>query len=336
VSLLSEPAILIAVALLVAAGLGLWLLLASQERDRLRRERVTSALGEIGGGGGGAQNAKARAEKRRRKEIESTLKEMEAKQKAKLRREVHVTLEGRIRQAGLSWSRGGYFLACVVTGVLGALFASGLAGLNLLLSVGVGLACGLAGPHMFLSALRSRRIKAFIGELPDALDTIVRGVRSGLPLGDCMRIIAAEGREPVRGEFLRLTEDVAIGIPIDQAAERMFDRMPVLEVRLLGIILGIQNRSGGNLSEAVGNLSGVLRSRKKMQAKIKAMSSEATASAGIIGALPVCVAGLMYLTAEDYIILLFNTTAGNISLAIAGVWMTIGVLVMRNMIRFEV
>jgi tight adherence protein B len=333
---MTNPVLLsLVVGLLLVAALGMWVVLGAQARDKRDRQRVIGALGEIGTGAS-VQGGKVKAEKRRRKEIEATLKEMEAKQRAKLRREVRVTLETRIRQAGLRWTRGGYLLICVASGVLGALFATGLLGLGLLLSIGVGVAVGLAGPHLFLSMARARRIKAFIGELPDALDTIVRGVRTGLPLGDCIRTIAAEGREPVRTEFRRLTEETAIGIPIDQAAERMFERMPVLEVRLLGIILGIQSRSGGNLSEAVGNLSGVLRSRKKMQAKIKAMSSEATASAGIIGALPVAVSGLMYLTAEEYISLLFTTTQGHIALGVAAVWMSIGILVMRNMIKFEV
>jgi tight adherence protein B len=322
-------------ALLILAVIGGWALLRSARGEEHRRMRIRAALGAKTAAPNRRRNH-ARAERQRRREIETTLRDMAKRQRSRMLRQVHVTLEGQIRQAGLTWTRSTYLVVSIAAGALVALSALVIAGLSPLVALGVGVIPALLGPKVYLNHCRNQRIRTFVAELPDALDVIVRGVRSGLPLGDCMRTIATEGREPVRTEFRRLTEDVAIGLPVEDAAERLFERMPVLEVRLLGIILGIQNRSGGNLSEAVGNLSKVLRDRKRMQAKVRAVSTEATASAAIIGALPLLVTALMYLTARDYILLLFTTSIGNIALGVAGFWMLIGVLVMRNMIRFEI
>jgi tight adherence protein B len=162
-----------------------------------------------------------------------------------------------------------------------------------------------------------------------------RGLKAGLPLADCMKIIAAEAQEPVKGEFRAIIEDQAMGMPTDEAVQRMPGRMPVAEASFFAIVITIQSRTGGSLSEALGNLSKVLRERKKMRAKIVAMSSEAKSSAGIIGALPVFVTAAIYITTPDYIGLLFTTSTGNIVLAVSGFWMLMGILVMRKMINFD-
>ena len=182
---------------------------------------------------------------------------------------------------------------------------------------------------------RNSRFKRFSNEFPNAVDVIVRGVKAGLPLVDCLKIIAAEAQEPVRSEFKTMVQDQTLGMPLDEAVQRLPERVPLAEANFFGIVIAIQSRTGGSLSEALGNLSKVLRERKKMQAKIKAMSSEAKASAGIIGSLPVIVAGLVYLTSPDYITLLFTTTIGNAVLVASGLWMLMGCLVMRKMINFD-
>ena len=129
-----------------------------------------------------------------------------------------------------------------------------------------------------------RRMKKFIVEFPNAVDVIIRGVKAGLPLGDCIRVIAAEAAEPVRSEFRRIVEAQAIGLSVAEAVEKLHDSVPIAEANFFSIVINLQSKSGGNLSEALGNLSRVLRDRKKMALKIKAMSSEAKTSAGIIGA----------------------------------------------------
>ena len=183
--------------------------------------------------------------------------------------------------------------------------------------------------------LKKRREQAFIDALPDAVDVIVRGVKSGLPLLECLKIVASEASEPIRTEFRAILDTQAIGLPLGEACGKLYERTPVPEANFFGISIAIQQKSGGNLSEALGNLSKVLRDRKKMKAKIRAMSQEAKASAGIIGSLPLVVMVLVYFTSPDYITLLFTESLGHAMLAGAAIWMTMGVLVMKKMISFD-
>jgi tight adherence protein B len=148
-------------------------------------------------------------------------------------------------------------------------------------------------------------------------------------------MVAAESQSPVKEEFRHIIETQALGLPVADCVERMYDRMPLPEVNFFAIVVAIQQRSGGNLSEALGNLSRVLRDRKKMKQKIQAMSQEAKASAAIIGALPLVVMALVFLTSPDYISLLWSEPLGQIMLAVSGAWMLCGVLVMRKMINFD-
>jgi tight adherence protein B len=163
----------------------------------------------------------------------------------------------------------------------------------------------------------------------------VRGIKSGLPLVDCVKIVAAEAQEPVKSEFKAVVEDQALGLPLDEAVQRLPERMPVADANFFAIVIAIQSRTGGSLSEALGNLSKILRERKKMKAKVKAMSAEAKASGGIIGTLPVVVASLVYLTSPDYISLLWTTDIGKMALAGSALWMSIGVFTMKKMINFD-
>ncbi|MDH3196445.1 MAG: type II secretion system F family protein, partial [Hyphomicrobiales bacterium] len=166
-------------------------------------------------------------------------------------------------------------------------------------------------------------------------DVIVRGVKAGLPLIDCLKVIASDSQEPVRSEFQEIVEDQTLGLPLDEAVSRLPERVPLAEANFFAIVISIQSRSGGSLSEALSNLSKVLRDRKMMKAKIKAMSTEAKSSAGIIGSLPIIVVILIYLSSPHYILLLFETDQGNMVLAGCVVWMMMGVGVMKKMINFD-
>src|SRR5581483_7824131 len=166
-------------------------------------------------------------------------------------------------------------------------------------------------------------------------DTIVRGVKAGLPLLDSMKVITAEAPEPLRSEFRSIVETQTVGIPLGDACGKLYERIPVPEANFFAIVIAIQQKSGGNLSEALGNLSKVLRERKKMKAKIQAMSMEAKASAAIIGSLPPAVAFLVYITSPQYIELLWTHPTGRLMLAGCAVWMFTGVMVMRKMINFD-
>lgn len=272
---------------------------------------------------------------RRKRTVEDTLKELEATQKAKARNGKKLTLTTRMRQAGLNWTRKTYYLVSIGAGAFSFVAAVLVLGLGLIPSIGAGVVGALLLPHFYVNRTRARRFKKFSEVFPDSVDVIVRGVKAGLPLIDCLKIVAMEAQEPVRSEFQTIVEDQTLGMPLAEAIARFPERVPLSETNFFAIVVAIQAKTGGSLSEALGNLSKVLRDRKKMAAKIKAMSAEAKSSAGIIGSLPIVVATLVYFTSPDYIMLLFTTTTGNIVLAASGLWMLMGILVMRKMINFD-
>ena len=206
---------------------------------------------------------------------------------------------------------------------------------GLLGALGLAFAAGFGLPRWTLGYLKKRREKAFLKALPDAVDVIVRGIKAGLPLFESIKVVAADAPEPLRGEFLAIIETQAIGMPLGDACTRLFERMPVPEANFFGIVIAIQQKSGGNLSEALGNLSKVLRDRKRMAEKIQAMSMEAKASAGIIGSLPPIVMLLVYLSTPDYISLLWTEPTGQLMLVGCVIWMGMGIFVMKRMINFD-
>lgn len=272
---------------------------------------------------------------KRRKSVQESLKELEEKQKDRDRYTTRPPLKLRLRQAGLEMSVKRFYLLSGLSGVVLTLGAF-LLGAPLLALPGALLAGVFGLPRWIVAYLRKRRVKAFLNEFPNALDVIVRAVKSGLPLNDAVRMIAAEAQEPVRTEFRRIVESQQLGLPMAEAAMRMSETMPCPEASFFGIVIQIQSQAGGNLSEALGNLSRVLRNRRKMKAKVQALSMEAKASAVIIGALPIIVAFLVYLTSPSYIMPLFTTSVGNLILGVSALWMSIGIFVMRQMMNFEV
>lgn len=271
-----------------------------------------------------------RAQRSRRQQVEDSLKEVEDRHK----KSKNVPITMRIEQAGLRWTKQQFIIISVVLGV--SMFLVGmLMGIGLLPAAGFGFAAGFGLPRWLLGYLKNRRERKFLEGLPDAVDIIVRGIKAGLPLIDSIKVVAADAQEPVRSEFAAIVETQTIGMPIGEACTRLYDRMPVPEANFFGIVISIQQKAGGNLSEALGNLSKVLRDRKKMKAKIKAMSMEAKASAGIIGSMPPAIMGIVYITNPSYIELLWTTPPGRLMLAASAVWMTIGILVMKKMINFD-
>jgi tight adherence protein B len=266
----------------------------------------------------------------RRQQVEETLKQLEQRQRSAK----NPPLTARLQQAGLIWSKRQFIIASAVAGVLFALFAA-MIGADWYVALGLGIAGGLGLPRWLLAYLKKRREARFIEELPNAIDVIVRGVKAGLPIGDCIRIIANETQEPVRSEFRSIMEAATVGMSLPDACGKLYDRIPLAETNFFSIVITIQQKAGGSLSEALANLSRVLRERKKMRQKIKAMSMEAKASAVIIAALPVAVMLLVYLTSPAYIELLWTHAMGRTMLVGCAVWMTCGVLVMRRMINFD-
>jgi tight adherence protein B len=315
----------VALASVAAGGVAyvfIYPLLSGEARAEKRQKALIGAAPE--------RRADRVASINRREQIAQTLKDLETRDKARNK----LTLEMRITQAGLSWSKSRFYVASGLFGLVLA-FVLFVFTRNPSLASG-GLFVGAIGmPLWLLTFLKKRRIKRFTDELPNAMDVIVRGIRSGLPLGDCIRIIAQEAQEPVKSEFKAIVDAQTLGISIGDAVAKLHERMPVAEANFFGIVIGIQQKAGGNLSEALANLSRVLRERKKMTGKIKAMSMEAKASAAIIGALPFIVAVLTYVSSPTYVELLWTTQTGKLALAVSGVWMLIGVGVMRKMINFD-
>jgi tight adherence protein B len=266
----------------------------------------------------------------RREQLEETLKEIEARG----RKVNRPSLSVRIARAGLDWSKQKFM---VVSGVLGvSVFALVmLVGGGLLSAIALGFAAGGGLPSWLLSYLRKRREAKFLQHFPDAVDVIVRGIKAGLPLFDSMKVIVVDSDEPIRSEFRAILETQTIGMPLGEACGRLYDRIPVAEANFFGIVVAIQQQAGGNLSEALGNLSKVLRDRKKMKEKIAAMSMEAKASATIIGALPPLVMLTVFITSPDYISILWTHPTGHFLLACSAMWMGAGILVMRKMINFD-
>lgn len=266
----------------------------------------------------------------RREQVAKTLSEIEAKAKNANK----ATLELKLARAGLSWTKRTFY---TVSGGCGAVL-----GLLLFLitdspvaAAGAAFAAGFGLPAWMLRHLRLRRIAKFNKELPNAVDVVVRGIRTGIPVGDCFRMVSREAEEPVRSEFRTVIETQAMGLSLGEAVSRLFERVPTAEVNFFAIVINIQQQSGGNLSEALNNLSVVLRDRAKMRGKVQAMSMEAKASASIIACLPFGVAGITTLTSPDYISLLWTTDVGKIALVGAAIWMSLGVFTIRKMIAFD-
>lgn len=272
---------------------------------------------------------------KRRKNVQDSLKELERKQAEKNAREASVNLKTRLVQAGLSIEPRQFYIFSAVAGAVG-FFLPFLFGFGLLVSLGSAIVFGAGFPRFVLNFLLKRRQKKFLEEFPNALDVMVRSIKSGLPLNDSLRLIASDGQEPVKSEFRRAVESQKMGLSVAESCARISLTMPLQEVNFFSIVIAIQAQAGGNLSEALGNLSRVLRERKKMRSKVSALSMEAKASAAIIGALPFIVTLLVYMTSPDYIMVLFTDTRGHIILGVSGVWMSFGILMMRNMINFDI
>ena len=311
----------------LAVGGAVFAFSGGNERSQKRVAAVAKQTAQLRVGRDSADAAQKRA-----KNIAAQLKDIEKNQ---ARKKEKPTMRRRLEQAGFpNATARSYWIICGVIGLVTAGFCYFSHQTPLVTGMAL-FAMGFGLPRWVLSFLTNRRRKKFTNEFANAIDVIVRSVKSGLPTNEALRIVAKESPNPVGGEFGRLVEGSKVGVTLDQGLKRMYDSMPTPEVGFFSIVMTIQSRSGGNLSEALGNLAAVLRDRKRLEGKIRAMSSEAKASAMIIGSLPPGVMGLVYLTTPSYITLLFTEKMGNLMLAGCVAWMTIGILVMRKMINFK-
>lgn len=273
---------------------------------------------------------KMTADERRRQMIADGLRQVERGRSADPK-----SLEVLIDQAGLTWSKRLFWVYSLVTGAIIGVVAT-LITSNPYIGMMM-IAVGSYFPvRLYVRRVRKKRLQKFVDELPNALDMLVRGVKAGLHMNECFRSIAREAKEPVRSEFQRVVEAQAIGITIADAVGRLADRVPTPETNFLAISVALQASSGGRLSEALDNLSKTLRERKAMHGEIAAMSMEAKSSTAIIGAMPFLFVIGIHFTEPNYILPLFRTTMGIITLVGAGSWMLLGLFIINKMSQIKV
>ncbi len=312
----------------LAAGGVAFAFTGGDEKTQKRVAAVSKSEGKARG-----RNTPQQDAAQKRKNVAVMLKDVEKNRAAKKEKP---TMRRRLEQAGFpKTDPKSFWILCAIVALLTAGVAILLHQKPLVIMMAV-FVVGLGLPRWVLGFLTARRKKLFTENFASAIDVIVRSVKTGLPTNEALRIVAREAPNPVGTEFHNLVESLKVGVTMEQGLKRMMESMPTAEVGFFAIVMTIQGKSGGNLSEALGNLAAVLRDRKRLRGKIKAMSSEAKASAMIIGSLPVIVMGIVYLTTPAYIMKLFTEKAGNLMLAACVIWMSVGITVMRKMINFKI
>ncbi len=270
-----------------------------------------------------------RNKENRRKAIQEVLEEHAKKNKKK-----RLTLKERIFQSGMTISKGAFIRNSVIGAVI-LFFILLMLEAPIWFALIMSISLSYVGAMWFLNFKKKKYQAKYLDELPNAVEAIVRGIKSGMPLNDSIKIVANDVKEPVRSEFARVVEQQAIGKGMAEAVKVLYDRVPLPEVNFLVVVIAVQEQSGGNLAEALQNLARVLRDRKKMKAKVKAMASEAKASASIIGSLPFVVAILVSIASPGYLNPLFESPAGHLWLAIGGIMLLMGGYIMHKMIQFD-
>jgi len=323
------PILAAILAFITIGGVG-WVLVGGDDSSSQAVKRAKTMGGVRAEAAASAKRAAAaNTPEARRKQILLQLQEVDRRE-----RKARMTMGAKLKQAGLSLSVRTFVIISVAAGLVGALLAFVL-GANIIIVLGVGVAAGLGLPRWIIGMKAKARMKKFSLAFADAIDILVRGIKTGLPVHDCFKIIARESPEPLAGEFRTLVEGMGVGLTLAQALDKMYERMPTPELKFFAIVIAIQQKSGGNLAEALGNLTTVLRARRMMVEKIKALSSEAIASAGIIASLPPAVMILVMLSNPSYMMLMFTDIRGQVMLMGAALWMATGVFVMKRMISFK-
>jgi tight adherence protein B len=335
--------IVAALAFFAVIGLGFTLTGDSNDAAKKRAKEIRTGQGIRSSKSGGKV---ADDSARRRAKTQEMLESLRKQDRERRKNSASHDVGAKLTQAGLELPVPMFWVLSVLAGSLcaGLVWISGAEGLviNGISFKSRPVICGAAFfagtfgfPQFVLNAMIKARHRKMLNQFADAIDVIVRGIKTGLPLGECIRIVGKESPEPLRKEFLSFADNMAMGSGLERALTALYKRIPLQEVNYFSIVLLIQAKAGGNLSEALGNLSAVIRSRKMMREKVKALSSEAKASAYIIGSLPFAVGTMVFLTTPDYIMELFRTETGHVILAMAAAMMGTGVMVMRNMINFD-
>ncbi len=319
--------IMVLLLMISVVGVGLYFLLAPilARSARANERRLAIVRGETRKANASRDTEAAN----RRKQVTDSLKDLDKRDKKSSK----VSLEMKLEQAGLATTVKTFIIAsCISAAILGLVTLLVLGPVYALAGLLIG---GLGLPNWFVNYLRAKRVKDFLKEFPVAIEVIIRGVKSGLPLAACLQTVAAQAREPVREEFQLIVASTSIGLTIAEGIERLAERVPLPETNFFAIVVSIQQKAGGNLTEALGNLSQVLRDRITMELKVKALSSEAKSSAWIIGSLPIVIGSLIYFVSPGYLNPLWTTETGQMVLSGICIWMSLGAFFMRQMVNFK-
>jgi tight adherence protein B len=325
-----SPILLMAIALLVVGPVFFYLIFSSGASGRTlsqRMKRVAESTAEA--------TAKGEKFKLTREVKDSSIPLVDHFLKTSLPK-VADKFRNQIAQAGLKISVSEYLLIMGLVGfVMYGIFHMALH-FKPPLALIAGLGFGFFLPHTFLKIKTGAREKKFIKFFPESIDTMVRSIRSGLPIAEAVNVVATEMPDPVGEEFRSIRDGVRMGRSLEEAMWDVAKRINIAEYRYLIIAMSIQKETGGNLGETLHNVGDVLRKRRQMRLKIKAMSSEAKASAIILGSLPFLVSGVLSILSSGYISILFEDPRGNILLGIAFSMLFVGIFIMSQMINFEI
>ena len=321
---------IIIIAITAAGGIFLLLvgavLVTLAMRPKLRLKKRMEAIGTLSSSG----NVSAKAETRRQKRIQDKFKGLG---KDEGNEGITEKVAAGILQAGLKMEPVTFLLGCIGLGIVGALVPLILDMKPLMIPVGA-IIGGAGLPKFLLGRMAKSRQNAFTKDFAEAIDVITRGIRSGLPVGECLNVISREFEGPVGEEFTNIVEGQRLGMTLEEIMQRALKRIPTAEFKFFAIVLQIQKQTGGNLADTLDNLTEVLRDRKRMKDKIQALSSEAKASAGIIGSLPFAVTGLLSIVNPGYVGVLFGDGIHLVYIGLAT--MGFGALVMKKMINFDI
>lgn len=329
--------VLIGLGALLSVGLVLYAFSSTFNKERRQLERrLARVQGKDKGKGKGKANqaAKNPTVTVRLDEAESKIRGLDALIKRLVPQPMK--LRERLSKTGRRISIGEYGLACAVAGLLSFAAITTFVDLGMIVALPISFAIGIGLPHLFISFLISQRLKKFTSLFPEAIDLIVRGLRSGLPVSESIKIVGRELPDPVGIEFRRITDAFGIGQTLEEALWSTAQRLDTPEYRFFVISLSVQRETGGNLAETLDNLANILRRRKQMKLKIKALSAEAKASAIIIGALPFIMFAVLSFIDPDYTLTLIYDPRGHVMLGMALASLLLGIGVMVKMARFEI
>lgn len=309
-------------------GVGIAVLISAENKKKQRKMSVITGQKRLS-----ADKDDKDAQHRRRDSIARKLKEAQDQEKEGKKKD---NLTSNLRQAGLEITPGQFWIYSAICSFLFLVLAKFAFGGGIVMILAMGIIGFFGIPRMVLNKLIARRQKKFLEDFPDVLESMVRLLKSGMPVTEAIAMAGREYEGPVGDEMTRMYEAQKIGVSLPEAALEASKRMPLTEMQMFATGISIQVQTGASLSDVLLNLSNVIRSRFKLKRKVKALSSEAKSSAMIIGSLPFLIGGGLYLIRPDYIGVLFTTTTGKVVMVGAAVWMAIGIFVMKIMINFKI